>query len=59
MRVARSDRAWALPRPSAIDSARLANRTVIHSQTAIAALKVGGRGRALDTGACRNGSAIA
>ena len=32
VRVARSVSAWALPRPSAIASAKLANRTVSHSQ---------------------------
>ena len=34
-RVARRDAAWALPRPSATASARLANTTVSHSQTVI------------------------
>ena len=33
--IARSVFAWALPRPSAIASAKLANRTVNHSQSAI------------------------
>ena len=33
--VRRSDSAWALPRPSATASARLANSTVNHSQTAM------------------------
>ena len=36
-RVLRSDSAWALPRPSAIASAKFANRTVNHSPKAIAA----------------------
>ncbi len=34
-RVARSEAAWARPRPSATASARLANSTVSHSQTVI------------------------
>ena len=35
VRVRRSDSAWALPRPSAMASAKLANNTVNHSQPAI------------------------
>ena len=34
VRIARSDAAWALPRPSASASARLPNTTVSHSHTA-------------------------
>ena len=37
VRVFRRVSAWALPRPSAMDSARLAKTTVSHSQTAMTA----------------------
>ena len=40
--VRRSVSAWALPRPSATASARLANTTVSHSQTTIVQLKIDG-----------------
>ena len=39
LRVRRSVSAWALPRPSAIASAKLANSTVNHSHTATSAAK--------------------
>lgn len=39
VRVLRNVSAWALPRPSAIDSARLAKMTVSHSHTAMAVEK--------------------
>src|SRR6185436_20227596 len=41
LRALRSASAWALPRPSAIASAKLANSTVNHSDTEIAAMKPG------------------
>ena len=37
VRVFRRVSAWALPRPSAMDSARLAKTTVSHNQTAMTA----------------------
>ena len=39
--VRRSVSAWALPRPSATASARLANTTVSHKKTTIVQLKAG------------------
>ena len=41
-RARRSASAWALPRPSAIASAKLANSTVNQSQTEIAPMKLAG-----------------
>ena len=46
VRVARSDSACALPRPSATDSARFAKSTVIQSQIAMPQLKDAGSGGA-------------
>ncbi len=60
VREARSDAAWALPRPSATASARLAKSTVSHSQRATAAVKPTGvlAFSAPDAGG-RKGSAMA
>src|SRR6478735_8091795 len=60
VRVFRSDAAWALPRPSATDSARFAKSTVSHSQTAMPHVKPKGTVVPPDcSGPPRNGSAIA
>ncbi len=56
MRVLRRVAAWALPRPSATDSAMFAKNTVSHSQTAMPQVKPKGRLSSLPP---RNGSAIA
>ncbi len=60
VRVLRSVSACALPRPSAIDSARFANTTVSHSQTAM--IQVNDHGTLVPpeaAGPPRNGSVIA
>jgi hypothetical protein len=60
VRVLRSDAAWALPRPSATDSARFAKRTVSHSHTAMPQVNPNGTGVPPESsGPPRNGSAIA